>query len=76
MQYISTLHIKYEIENQPEFIHTYKVFEQKALEKEYFMYCSPNKFFIHRKGQTVGDSPLFETDDFGAMMQFIERTQR
>ena len=56
-------------------MHTFKVFEARAPDKNLFLYVTAKKFFVHKKGQVCGDVPLFETDDFGAMMQFIDNFQ-
>jgi len=66
------LNIIYSIDSQPALVHTFKVFEVKALNKNLFLHVIATKFFVYKKGQQCGDVPLFETDDFGAMRQFID----
>lgn len=75
MKTFSTLHIKYEINNHPSLVHTYRLLEEKALSKGYFLYVTDKLFFIYRNGMTVGTSPLFQTEDISEMFAFVDQAE-
>jgi hypothetical protein len=72
MRTINTMHVKYVIDSQPMMVHTYQVWEKAADAKGHSLFCVSDKFFIYKRGEPVGDGPVFETDDFGAMIVFID----
>lgn len=73
MNFIRTIHIKYEIDSQPAIVSTYNLLVQDARSKDLFLYCIKDSFVLKEKGTTVGDAALFETDDLNAVMQFVDQ---
>jgi hypothetical protein len=77
MKIINTIHVKREINNQPDLVACFNLLEQIATEKKLLIFAVPQQkfdsyFSIHKVGSSVGDEALFKTTELDAIQQFLD----
>lgn len=73
MKIISTIHVKYEIESQPQLIAIFNLFEQQANVKGLQIIATKHSFNIHKMKESYVKSLLFSTNELDAVKQFIDQ---
>jgi hypothetical protein len=74
---IKTIHVKREINNQPDLVACFNLLERMAAEKKLLIFAVPqltsdSYFSIHKVGNNVGDEALFKTTELDAIQQFLD----